>query len=147
MIRSMLSLWVCSDSAEISPALSCGNTERFLNRLLLKNSLIFSLSPVHNDGSYGSLILCKRGMLLMKSKLCRLAKVTSLNQNTPGPRQTLLNTLRLLLDLILLPALQQNIITINPSGSKRWMSNTVVENYMRLDFIPLCVSQPINHLW
>lgn len=72
-------LSVQSDSAEISPALSCGNTDRFRNRLLLKNSLIFSLSLEHNDGSYGSLILCKRGMLLMKSKLCQIAKVTSLN--------------------------------------------------------------------
>lgn len=54
-------------------------------------------------------------------------------KRTLGNQQTLLNTLPLKFYVIwLLPTLQQNIIIIDQSGSKRWMSKTVLDIYIGL---------------
>ena len=99
-------------SAVITPALSCENTDRFLSSRLLRQPFdilipentwkslqsCFSVTPLN----WQKIACCGWHKLfqIAKSHLCVI--------NTLGPRQILLNTLRLLLDLILLPALQHN---------------------------------------
>lgn len=46
------------------------------------------------------------------------------------------------------PGSPANRITINPTGSERWMSKTAAVKYIGLQNIPVwCVPELINHLW